>query len=456
MRFLALLLAAAFLGAAPAEAATLRVEADGSGDFTAIQPALDAAASGDTVLVGPGTWSEHLGTQGKWYTLLGRDGSEATVLEGDYGGRLLTIVDSGLRCTIGGFTFTHGLTNSLQFPGNTAGALAAFHANLTVRDCVFRENVVATPGPGGAIYATARTVPGASHTGPQPPLSPEIEIVDCVFEDNLCGDEGGAIFIDDSETAITGSTFSRNTAVQGGALSQINRPLTVTGCRFEGNHSRKDGGAVIHTANLYTPVTLQDCVFQDNLSIDMGEGGAVRMKGQEALTIDGCAFLRGGAWQGAGAYLQTASLLVRRTLWLDNHADDRGGALYLVSPDGAVLERNTWLANAASKAASIYADLGTFTVRTSIVGDAGPNAILCHVAEGSGSCLLGGPDTGGCLPFDEDETVRVCPADSLSLCAVPSIPGCGAVGHLDTPCADAACQTPVETVSWGTLKRRYR
>jgi len=38
--------------------ATLRVERDGSGDFTTIQPALDVAADGDTVLIGPGEYTE--------------------------------------------------------------------------------------------------------------------------------------------------------------------------------------------------------------------------------------------------------------------------------------------------------------------------------------------------------------------------------------------------------------
>ena len=35
-----------------------RVERDGSGDYTAIQPALDAAAEGDTLLLGPGRFTE--------------------------------------------------------------------------------------------------------------------------------------------------------------------------------------------------------------------------------------------------------------------------------------------------------------------------------------------------------------------------------------------------------------
>lgn len=44
---------------APTFARTWRVEKDDSGDFTTIQPAVDAAARGDTVLIGPGRYLEY-------------------------------------------------------------------------------------------------------------------------------------------------------------------------------------------------------------------------------------------------------------------------------------------------------------------------------------------------------------------------------------------------------------
>jgi len=52
----------------PCEAASWRVEKDGSGDFTVIQDAVEAAASGDTVLVGPGQFDDY-----REYTFPGGD-----------------------------------------------------------------------------------------------------------------------------------------------------------------------------------------------------------------------------------------------------------------------------------------------------------------------------------------------------------------------------------------------
>ncbi len=47
------------VGDAAAEARTWRVEKDGSGDYSVIQDAVDAAASGDTIRIGPGRFSEY-------------------------------------------------------------------------------------------------------------------------------------------------------------------------------------------------------------------------------------------------------------------------------------------------------------------------------------------------------------------------------------------------------------
>ena len=46
------------LAAGPAEARSWRIEQDGTGEFTTIQPAVDAAASGDTILIGPGHYQD--------------------------------------------------------------------------------------------------------------------------------------------------------------------------------------------------------------------------------------------------------------------------------------------------------------------------------------------------------------------------------------------------------------
>lgn len=56
-RLLFVLLTVTLLTSADTQARTWRVEKDGSGDFTIVQDALDAAAPGDSVLIGPGRFA---------------------------------------------------------------------------------------------------------------------------------------------------------------------------------------------------------------------------------------------------------------------------------------------------------------------------------------------------------------------------------------------------------------
>ncbi|MBU2503337.1 right-handed parallel beta-helix repeat-containing protein [bacterium] len=78
MRFWNVMVAGMILAAGPvtgAGGATWRVERDGSGDFTTLQPALDACAAGDTVLIGPGEYPEmtpqYLPNAGGWLDISG-------------------------------------------------------------------------------------------------------------------------------------------------------------------------------------------------------------------------------------------------------------------------------------------------------------------------------------------------------------------------------------------------
>jgi hypothetical protein len=64
-----LLVVAILVAAAGLEARTWRVEKDGSGDYTTIQPAVNGASPGDTIRLGVGRWTEYapLDSQGlKW------------------------------------------------------------------------------------------------------------------------------------------------------------------------------------------------------------------------------------------------------------------------------------------------------------------------------------------------------------------------------------------------------
>src|SRR6185503_17362311 len=138
------------LGLVPsARSATVwNVKADGTGDTPTIQAAIDGAASGDTILIFPGTYAEHCRIDAKSLVLRSQDGAETTHLDGEFGGRVL-LINSG-DVTLEGLTIENGLKTGIEVDNQGAG-VAAFRSYLHVRDSAFLGNVAAL---GGAVYAS--------------------------------------------------------------------------------------------------------------------------------------------------------------------------------------------------------------------------------------------------------------------------------------------------------------
>ncbi len=101
-------------------ASVFRVELDGTGDFTNIQPAVDASASGDTVMIGPGRWDTLFEYQAQGWL----DSVIVAVDDKD-----LTLIGSGPGETIIGLT-------ELPPTGNPGpiGIMVGSDINLIVKD----------------------------------------------------------------------------------------------------------------------------------------------------------------------------------------------------------------------------------------------------------------------------------------------------------------------------------
>lgn len=175
-----LLSALALAPAALVAQQTIRVPAD----YTTIQAAINAAGTGDTVLVSPGTYFENLTLDHKEITLRSTAGAATTLLDGGHHGPILQMTDTaGLLTTIGGFTFQNGGTSNIGNSGNnpasgTAG-IYALRSGLSVTNSVFRQNsganlnitngtlrlsnssIATAPAAGNACANAGPNVPGA-------------------------------------------------------------------------------------------------------------------------------------------------------------------------------------------------------------------------------------------------------------------------------------------------------
>ncbi len=79
------------------------------GDRATIQAAIDAAYHGDTITVGPGTYTENITINGKSVTLQSSAGPDSTVLDGNGSGSVITIAGSeSNNSIIRGFTIKNG------------------------------------------------------------------------------------------------------------------------------------------------------------------------------------------------------------------------------------------------------------------------------------------------------------------------------------------------------------
>ncbi len=214
----------AFLFLSPtAFATTITVRQDGTGDYYTMPEAVAVASPQDSILVGPGTYSEWVDVSIP-LVFISEDGAASTILDGGSSHRHMTFL-SGAGSRVEGFTFRNG-----YYAGSAGSMRVMDGATVSIRNCKFEDNVSGYDGgaiivvkTGSALYAEG-----------------------CVFINNYAPHNGGACnAIQNGHLSFVNCSFAENsTDTYGAALACNDGSIAVSGCLFHGNTSGNVAGAI--------------------------------------------------------------------------------------------------------------------------------------------------------------------------------------------------------------------
>jgi len=206
--------------------------------------------------------------------------------------------------------------NGVSYPLSDGGALLAQNSEIQMSDCVFENNYAGNDGGGLAL------------------ISSTFKINRCSFESNRSTYEGGATYIvaAGAGSLIDSSYFSNNlTYLFGGglAIEQNSDSLTISNTKFTGNYTTVSLGNVGGGGGLYsasqTSLTISKCVFDSNKAF---YGGALYLDGGSLSTISKSYFFGDTATQSGGAIRNRGTAVIYTSIFSGNNAANIGGALY--------------------------------------------------------------------------------------------------------------------------------
>lgn len=251
--------------------------------------------------------------------------------------------------------------NGSTFTGNSSNYGGAIYShNLYVSDSTFTSN---TGNYGGAIYTVGSgIITGSTFTGnisdgygSAVNVNGHAVINNSIFEGNTGSHGGSAIsHIESIYLSLTGSTFTSNSAIHGGALFTSGLPdirYSVAGSTFTGNTANNFGGAL----GMQNAVNVYSSTFKNNIAGNNG-GGIYAAYGYNF--IDNSIFTGNQAYDGGAIFLNAAYTLVSSSVFDKNSANSsggKGGGIYI---EGQVAEldviASTFTSNTAFSGAGIY------------------------------------------------------------------------------------------------------
>jgi parallel beta-helix repeat protein len=281
------------------------------GDQLTIQAGIDAAVSGDVVLVAPGTYLETIDFDGKDITVRGSGGAAVTTIDASTLGTCAVKCDTqeGPETVLDGFTITGGTGCHLSSSGHGGGGMINFFSSPTVMNCTFIANTATGNGGGMNNFHGSPTVTNCTFIGNSGGYGGGMHnenasptVTNCRFSGNSAVFDGGGMRNSSSSPIVENCTFSGNTAAfnGGGMGNNLTSNPIVTNCTFGGNTATIDGGGM---ANIFAcdPVVTNSVFWMNSDADGTDESAQIYSDDQFDVSTPVVTYsdVQGG-WTGAG------------------------------------------------------------------------------------------------------------------------------------------------------------
>ena len=295
----------------------IEINQDGTGDFTTIQAGINAAISGDTILVNPGYYFENIEIIDQniilgslFMTTSDSSFISNTIIDGNAENSVIFIQDvADSNLIINGLTIRNG-NAALE-----GGGIYCRYSSLAIINCIFTDNY--SDPKGGGIYCEHTT----------------LSVRNCLFQNNSAYFNGGGIASRFSDMDIYNSIFTNNVTLHdnstgGGFYCYYSVPI-IEKCQFTENTAPGGGGAIQFMYN-------QDdfSLINNKINNNVGDCGAgIKMHGISSGSMINNLITGNQGIVGGGIYIQTTIIhpqtpdIINCTI-VDNQAEMWGGGIF--------------------------------------------------------------------------------------------------------------------------------